>query len=155
MKFMTLSITGILVSATLTSCLQEKTPPADTGTVQIDRAVKTTNIIYLDNEVKRGNQQDAALIYNDIIKQGNVVVDFYADWCSPCKAMGNTIEKVARQFPSITFLKIDTDKFRSIGSDVQGIPTLIFFKNGQQLTRFTGARDKNTFIAMLNQWYLG
>jgi thioredoxin 1 len=88
-----------------------------------------------------------------MLKVGNVVVDFYANWCNPCKMMSHTIDQVAAQFPSITFLKIDIDQFESIAQQVKSIPTLIFYKDGAQLTRFSGAKDKNSFISLLNKWF--
>lgn len=151
MKLITLSITGILLSASLTSCWPRTEKAQENIATPVERTLHANNIIYLHTMVTRG--QDETTIFNDLIKTGNVVVDFYADWCGPCKTMGRTIDQIAGQFPAVTFLKVDTDRFKSIGTDVQGIPTLIFYKNGTQLTRFTGAKDKNTFTALLNKWY--
>ncbi len=120
----------------------------------LERAIKANNIVYLHNLVAR--DQDPAIFFNDLIKKGNVVVDFYAEWCGPCKTMGTMIAQIADQFPSITFLKVDTDQFKTIGTDVQGIPTVIFYKNGIKVHRFTGTdvvKNKNIFSALLNKWY--
>lgn len=69
-----------------------------------------------------------------------VILDFYADWCNPCKMLGGRLEKIAPQYPNVIFLKVNVDQFREVASayDVKGLPTLIFFKNGKQVFRTTG-----------------
>ncbi len=151
MKSTLLCATTILLSVSLISCRQHADKQDDTLPPHITRGVKANNIIYLHDIVTR--VQDTEATFNNLIASGNVVVDFYADWCNPCRMMGRVIDQLASQFPSITFLKVDTDKFKTVGRDVQSIPTLIFYKNGTQLTRVTGAKDKNKFTELLTKWY--
>ncbi|HEV8501966.1 MAG TPA: thioredoxin TrxC [Casimicrobiaceae bacterium] len=71
-----------------------------------------------------------------------VVVDFWADWCGPCKMMAPVLQDLAREWKGrITVIKIDTDKKPELASrfGISGIPTLILFKGGREAHRITGA----------------
>lgn len=71
-----------------------------------------------------------------------VVVDFFATWCGPCKMIAPMIEKFAEQYiEQATFLKVDVDQVPDLAQkyDVSAMPTLVFFKNGNELTRVVGA----------------
>lgn len=82
---------------------------------------------------------------------GNVVVDFYASWCYPCKMMMPIIKKMAQDLPDIKFVKADVSEIDSLGAiwAVRGVPTFIFFKDGKNIHRFSGGRDEVTFKAMI------
>ena len=70
-----------------------------------------------------------------------VLVDFYADWCQPCKMMSSILVKVKEfQADKIRVIKINVDKNRSVALkySIQSIPTLMIFKNGKQLWRQSG-----------------
>jgi thioredoxin 2 len=71
-----------------------------------------------------------------------VVVDFYADWCGPCKTMAPLLDDVARRRQGeLLVMKLDTDRNPQTGQrfGVRGIPTLIVFRNGKEVTRKVGA----------------
>ena len=71
-----------------------------------------------------------------------VLVDFYADWCGPCHAMAPVLQQVARAHTGrVRVVKVDVDKNPAAAQQyrVQGIPTLILFKNGQPVWRQSGA----------------
>jgi thioredoxin 1 len=76
---------------------------------------------------------------------GAVVVDFYADWCGPCKMMAPIFHEAAEEYDGkVQFCKINIDDHRSIALEnkVMSIPTLLFFKDGEQKERVTGVLDK-------------
>ena len=79
--------------------------------------------------------------FNSLIKDGNVLVDFYADWCGPCKILSPLIEKVSKDYDTATFAKVDVDSNQELSQrfQIMSIPTVIFFKNGKQVERFSGA----------------
>ncbi len=70
-----------------------------------------------------------------------VLVDFYADWCGPCKTMAPILQQVAQQFEGkVKIIKVDVDKNQAAAQQhrVQGIPTLILFHQGKALWRQSG-----------------
>lgn len=83
--------------------------------------------------------------FNSIINSPiPVLVDFYADWCGPCKMQVPVLLEMARTYPGeIKIVKIDVDKNPQVANayDVQSIPTLMVFKNGKQLWRGSGVHS--------------
>jgi thioredoxin 1 len=82
-----------------------------------------------------------------------VLVDFYADWCGPCKAMNPVIKEVAKTVQGrARVIKVDIDKSQaaSIQFNVNAVPTFIIFKNGKPIWRHSGMIDKNTLLNTLN-----
>jgi thioredoxin len=70
-----------------------------------------------------------------------VVIDFYADWCGPCKMMAPVFESLSKKFEGkMKFLKLDTqsDEVLAMKFGVQGIPTLVFLKDGKEIGRHVG-----------------
>lgn len=82
-------------------------------------------IIYLEN----------ATDFQEIINQEHVLVDFYADWCGPCRMLGPVLEQVEKERPNLTILKVDVDTFGELATQfgIRSIPTLILFKNGNNV----------------------
>ena len=108
-------------------------------------------IVYLENIIDRKDQQT----FQHVIEKGNVVVDFYADWCKPCNQLNSIMAQVAREFPHITFIKVNIDTFSTIRShyNIKSIPTLIYFKNGQMISRSMGLMSKSKFASKLKTLY--
>ena len=81
--------------------------------------------------------------FNEIIKN-KVLVDFYADWCGPCKMLAMEIEKVASEI-DIDIVKVNVDEEEEIARryGVMSIPTLILFENGQELKKTIGFMPKD------------
>lgn len=81
--------------------------------------------------------------FNEIIKN-KVLVDFYADWCGPCKMLAMEIEKVASEI-DIDIVKVNVDEEEDIARKygVMSIPTLILFENGQELKKTIGFMPKD------------
>jgi putative thioredoxin len=83
-----------------------------------------------------------------------VLVDFWAEWCQPCKTLGPVLEKVAEDYADkLTFAKLNTDKLPKIASEnkIKGIPAVKLFINGAATAEFTGAIPKSKIIKFLNE----
>lgn len=88
------------------------------------------------------------------ITAGNipVLVDFYADWCGPCKMLAPILKEVKNELgDSVKIIKIDVDKNQSLAAkfQVRGVPTMMLFKNKKQLWRQSGLLQKNELIAII------
>ena len=81
-----------------------------------------------------------------------VLVDFWADWCGPCKMIAPILEQIAEEHPELTIAKmnIDDDPSVAISYGVTGIPTLLLFENGQVKQTVVGYREKADLEALLN-----
>ena len=83
-----------------------------------------------------------------------VLVDFYADWCGPCKAMSPVIQEVAKATQGrARVIKVDIDKSVQAAQayQVQAVPTFIIFKKGSIIWRHSGMIDKNSLLNVLTQ----
>ena len=91
--------------------------------------------------------------FNDIINSGKpVLIDFYATWCGPCKAMSPIIEQVGKEVQGkARVLKIDVDKNQLLAAkyQIQAVPSFAIFKNGQIVWRQPGGTDKQTLLRTL------
>ena len=84
-----------------------------------------------------------ASTYPDFVSRKNklVIVDFYADWCGPCKQMGPVLEKAVAAYPGVVCLgKVNVDQAGQLAAEqrVNGIPDVRFFKDGKQVDQFVG-----------------
>jgi thioredoxin 1 len=84
-----------------------------------------------------------------------VLVDFHAEWCGPCKMMAPVIQEIAAEMKGkLKVIKIDTDKNQQVSAayQIQGVPTLILFKQGKVIWRQSGAMPKHQLAGILSQY---
>ena len=80
-----------------------------------------------------------------------VFIDFYADWCGPCKMVSPIVDELAAEHPEFKIVKVNIDEEPELAMrfNVVSIPTLMVMKNGQIVEQSVGARPKNKILAML------
>lgn len=80
--------------------------------------------------------------------KGLVFVDFYAEWCGPCKVTSPLIDEISEEKKNIKFVKIDVDQNSNLSSQysVFSIPTFMIFKDGKAVNQFVGAMGKESFL---------
>ena len=88
--------------------------------------------------------------FDEIIKEGKVLVDFYAEWCGPCKMLAPIIEEVAKENEAIKFVKVNVDEHEDLSQKygVMSIPTLILMENGEEKKKQIGFLPKE----VLEEW---
>jgi thioredoxin 1 len=90
----------------------------------------------------------------EVLQAGEpVLVDFWAEWCMPCKALAPTIDELATEYAGkVKVGKLDTDSNQSISAQYQisAIPTVILFKDGEVVEKFVGLRSKRDLAASLD-----
>ena len=90
--------------------------------------------------------------FNEAIKEGTVLVDFFATWCGPCKMLSPVLEEVTNE-NDVLIIKVDVDEAGPLAAqyNIQAVPTLMLFKNGQRVDVRMGYQNKNQLLAFINQ----
>ena len=90
--------------------------------------------------------------------ENNVMIDFYADWCAPCKMISPIVDEISADFVGkLSVGKLDADANRETVSElgVRNIPTLLLYKNGEQVDKLVGAVTKQKLADMINNQLVG
>ena len=80
-----------------------------------------------------------------------VLLDFYADWCGPCRMVSPLVDEIAEEYPQILVCKVNVDENPDLASEfgIVSIPTLIVMKNGEVVEKALGARPKAGILSLL------
>ena len=91
---------------------------------------------------------------SDVIEADKpVVVDFWAEWCGPCKKLSPIIEEIAGERDDVTFAKVNVDDQRTLAAmfQVLSIPTVVIFSGGKKVEEFSGLRPKDELNAIIDR----
>ena len=91
---------------------------------------------------------------NEVLKSEKLIlVDFFANWCGPCKTMAPILEEVSEESDNFKVAKIDIDKQRDLALDyeIEFIPTMILFKNGKEIDRLQGVVSKQAILEKIEE----
>ena len=93
--------------------------------------------------------------FQSSIRSGNYVVDFWAAWCGPCRMIAPVIEQLAAEREDVRFAKLNVDQHPRTAATfhVQGIPLLVFFRDGSEVGRVTGAVPKAQIEAAIQRYF--
>lgn len=96
-------------------------------------------MIYLDKEEN----------FDELIKNGVVLVDFYATWCGPCKMLESELESIEDK---IKIVKVDIDKFQKLTQEyrIMSVPTMVFFKDGEKKEEIVGYHTSDELLEVIN-----
>ena len=88
-----------------------------------------------------------------LMAAGLVVVDYWADWCAPCKQMAPILDELAAEFGEVKFVKVDTNTNPNLAAEqgVLSLPTLQFFHGGRVEKSLTGGKTKNALKKAINE----
>ena len=92
--------------------------------------------------------------FDNFVKDGAAVVDFWAEWCGPCRIMGPIFEAASEEMKDkAKFGKVNVDENQELAErfQVMSIPTLIFFRDGRQVDRFSGVAEKSLIIKKIKE----
>ncbi|MBR4461367.1 MAG: thioredoxin [Erysipelotrichaceae bacterium] len=81
--------------------------------------------------------------FNETVKEGLTLVDFFADWCGPCKMLGPVLDQVDEEYPDVTFIKVNVDDNMELAEKygIMSIPAVYLFKDGEVLNKMVGYSD--------------
>lgn len=135
-------ILSVLVLITLTGCktiqdwFQKEKPEVEIISKNI---IKITDQFEFKNKVLNSNKL--------------TIVKFETDWCGACKQMAPTYEKAASNFTNINFTTVDADDLADLAKTykIQGVPTLIFFKDGKIIDQIDGSMEENAFFEKIKE----
>lgn len=99
----------------------------------------------MEDNFKTAHFTDASFQAEVLESKTPVLVDFYAEWCGPCKMMSPSIEKLAKEYDGkfkIGKMDIEANEITSGKFQIQSIPTLIFFKDGQEVGKLVGFKSE-------------
>ena len=127
------------------------------GTEVIQGESKQTNIINENNESKEEESMNVIKVNDSTFEQEvlnsniPVLIDFYADWCGPCKMLSPTVDEVAEENDDIKVVKVNVDESQetAVKYQVMSIPTLVVIKNGNEINRSVGVIDKEEILSMI------
>ncbi len=90
--------------------------------------------------------------FDEEIKNGVVLVDFYADWCGPCKMLGEVLEQVSRE-KDIPILKVNVDQREDLAArfHIMSIPYVVLFENGKEKKQNIGFMSKEDVLAFIEE----
>jgi len=92
--------------------------------------------------------------FDATIKDGTILVDFYADWCMPCRQLAPVLEELSEQYTGkVDFVKVDIEESRDIAErfGIMSIPTVIIFKNGEVAKQMAGFQPKQMFAQNIDE----
>ena len=95
---------------------------------------------------------EESMKFDNEVKEGKVIVDFFATWCGPCRMLGQVLEEFSKENDEITILKVDIDDYQELAMKfgIMSVPTILFYKDGELINKRVGFCDKKELINYFN-----
>ncbi len=109
-------------------------------------------IVHLENLIKDNN--NVSKEFDTILGQNNnILIDFFATWCGPCRMLMPLLDKVSEKLDDLLIIKVDVDKFPELASNyaVSAIPHLVLIRNGAEVASHAGFASSNNLIDWINE----
>jgi len=93
--------------------------------------------------------------FDEVLKQGIVLIDFWAEWCEPCKVQDPILTAIAAETPEqviIAKLNVDDNKYITQQQSVRNIPSMILYHDAKEVQRWTGLQSKDVILAGINKY---
>ena len=90
--------------------------------------------------------------FKELIAQDKItIVDFWAEWCGPCRMLGPILDDVAKERPDIQVVKVDVDTNSNLSTEygIRSIPAVYIFKNGEKIESFVGVKSKEDILKLI------
>jgi len=96
-----------------------------------------------------GNEEN----FNELISSGEVLVDFFATWCGPCRMLSPVLEEMSTERSGVKIVKIDVDECPNLSRKygVMSVPTLFLFKDGKEVSKQNGFMPKEVLLDWINE----
>ncbi|WP_342223628.1 thioredoxin [Spiroplasma endosymbiont of Asaphidion curtum] len=90
--------------------------------------------------------------FDEVVKTGKVIIDFYADWCGPCKMLAPIFEQLSNEMKEVSFVKVNVDESQELAQrfNISSIPTLLIFDDGQLKRTLNGYKSKEELKTVLS-----
>jgi thioredoxin 1 len=100
-------------------------------------------------------ETNAQTFINDI-QSGDVVVDFWAEWCGPCRILHPVLEEIDQERSDLKIISLNIDENQELAASlgIQSIPTMILFRGGQEIGRLVGAQPKRKIVEDLDRYFV-
>ena len=92
--------------------------------------------------------------FAEVTKEGLLLVDFFANWCGPCRMMSPVLEEIEEEIEALTVVKVDTDEDGALAAKygVQSIPNMILFKDGKPVDQIIGFTPKEDCVETIEKY---
>ena len=93
--------------------------------------------------------------YDELVKEGFSIVDFYSTTCVPCKMFSKILEDLTLDFPFVNIVKVNISDYPALGfrHEIEAVPTVLFVKDGEEKEKIVGLMDEEEVIEKIQQYY--